>query len=306
VVKMDINKNLDTAIDKLSKIFMDKENNFKLKGASINLLKKSNINRKKEFESYSFDPDKIGLKPLEVSLLKENRLISRDNTEFTLTFKGVVMIEYSISTNNTHVNNFMEDLNKNFFENIIQKTTKPLEGQEKAVIITLLGLGCLSKKTALPLISSRDKVYSNVNYIRECVDSSIDFLKSIGYDDKTLENIWNLKVIGEDPVVARFNRLNDIRLKIKGVVKMSSGKYYLDLIINGQLNTEAFEELLDKLFDKKQLDTAQRKALNELLNKIENYNFKVVANSANPDFDLLPVKFQIQNIILSHYNRSVY
>jgi len=305
-MKMDINKSLDTAIDKLSKIFMNIDNNFKLKGVSINLLKKSNINRKKEFESYNFNPDRIGLKPIEVSLLKENGLISKDGDEFILTFKGVVMVEYSISTSDIQVNNFIDDLNKNFFENIIQKTAQPLEAQEKAVIITLLGLGCLSKQTALPLISSRDKLYSNVKDIRKCVDSSIEFLKNIGYGDKTLEKIWNLKVIGEDQVVARFNRLNDIRLKINGTLQMSSGKYYLDLIINGQLNTGAFEELLDKLFDKKQLDVTQRKALNELLDKIEGDKFKVIPNSVNPDFDLLPVKVQIQNIILSYYNRSVY
>lgn len=301
---MDINKSLDTAIDKLSKIFMNKDNNFKLKGVSINLLKKSNINRKKEFESYNFNPDRIGLKPIEVSLLKENGLISKYNDEFILTFKGVVIVEYSISTIDIYVNNFIDDLNKHFFENIIQKTAQPLEAQEKAVIITLLGLGCLSKQTSLPLISSRDKLRCNIKDIRKCVDSSIEFLKNIGYGDKTLEKIWNLKVTGEDPVVARFNRLNNIRLKINGILKMSGSKYYLDLIINGQLNTEAFEELLDKLFDEKQLDVTQRKNLNKLLDEIEGDKFNIVVNP--PDFDLLPVKVQIQKIILNHYNRNVY
>ena len=220
-----------------------------------------------------------------------------------LTFKGIIIIEYSIPTDNIHVNTFLEDLNKNFFEKIWQKTTASFEAQEKVIIITLLGLGCLSRKTALTLSSSRDKIYSNINEIKTCVDSSIDFLKSIEYSDRTLDNIWNLNVRGEDPVVARFNRLNNISLK-SNVVVISGGKYYLDLISNEKLNTEAFEQLLDKLFEKKQLDATQRKTFNKLLTDIEDNRFKVIVNPSDPDFDALRVKFQIQDEISSHYNRG--
>lgn len=300
---MNDNKNLDIAVDKLAKLFMNKDNNFKMKGSSINLLKKSNINRKKEFEYSTIDTKTIGLEPIEIDLLRENGIIFEKDNKFMLTFKGIILIEYSIPTDNTYVNNFLKDLNKNFFDKIWQKTTIPFEAQEKAIVITLLGLGCFSKETALTLSSSRDKIYSNINGIKKCVDNSIDFLKSIGYSDKTLDNIWSSKVRGEDPVVAKFSRLNNIRLK-SNVVVMSGGKYYLDLIRNEELNREAFERLLDKLFDKKQLDATQREAFNKLLKDIEGNRFKVIIEPSDPDFDVLRVKFQIQDEISSHYNRG--
>ncbi len=298
---MNNNRNLDFALDKLSKIFMN-NNKFKLKGSSIDLLKKSNVNRKKEFELYIFDPEKLGLELNEIDLLIQNKIIFEKDSKFILTYKGIIIIEYSILAYDMHVNSFLDDLNKGLFDKIWQKTKASFEAQEKVIIITLLGLGCFSKKTALTLSSSRDKIFSNINEIKKCVDSGIDFLKSIEYGDKTLDNIWNSKVRGEDPVVARFSRLNTIRLK-SNVVVMSGGKYYLDLISNGELNTEAFEILLDKLFDKKQLDATQRTAFNKLLKEIEENRFRVIVNPSDPDFNVLQVKFQIQDEILSYYRR---
>lgn len=300
---MSSSKTLDIAIDKLSKIFMDNNNNFKLNRSSIELLKKSNISRKKEFERYSFDAEKLGLELIEIESLRRNKIIFETNNKFILTFKGIIIMEYSISTDNMHVNTFLDDLNKNFFEKIWHKTTAPFQAQEKAIIITLLGLGCFSKTTALTISSSRDNIFSNTNEIRKCIDSSIDFLKSIGYGDRTLDNIWTSKVRGEDPVVAKFRRVNDIRMK-GDLVEMSGGKYYLNLISNGELNTESFEKLLDKLFDKKQLDVEQREMFNKLLKDIDDSKFKVIINQSEPDFKVLPLKYQIQDKILSHYNRG--
>ena len=127
----------------------------------------------------------------------------------------------------------------------------------------------------------------------------LNFITSLGdaYEDQTKDKIWKLDVRGEDPVAARMARMNSIGLKTDNIYKKSGG-HYLNVLNNGQLDTEKIEFLLRKIFDQGPLDYDKRNEFIDLLQRTYSDRYKIINNI--PNFNLLEVKYSISRCVLTY------
>ncbi len=288
---------LEESIKKLRNFW---QNRFKIKsleGMSIEVMKKASTYRKQFFKEYSFSMSVSGLNRSEETILIQNQLLSREGDEqISLTLKGMIVLGYDIDISDYRNNKFLDDLNNKYFNVLKTRTESSLQGQEKAVIITLIGLLAFTKNSSLSL-SRFNADYSNAEEVKQCVNKSINFLKSLGtkYIDNTMDNIWDSNVRGEDPVSAKFSRLNDIALKTNNIYKKVGGRHFLDLMNNNNFKEEKFECLLKKLFNCGFLDSRKREEFIELLDEIFSARYNII--NEVPDFDQLMVKYKIADCV---------
>ena len=270
-------------------------------GLTFQLLKKSSTSRKDFFNKHTFQLRQSELNNIEENSLIQNKVISyidAGKTKLTLTMKGIVLLEYDLEINDAKNNNFLNELNRYYYEGLIGKSGSPLECQEKGVIIALLGLLALSPQSAVKLSAYNDD-YSNTVAFRNCVDKGLNFVTNLdkAYEDQTKDKIWKLDVRGEDPVSARLARMNSIGLKTDNIYKKSGG-HYLHVLNGDKLDTNKIEFLLRKIFDQGPLDYEKRNEFIDLLQNIYSERYKVINNI--PDFNLLEVKYVIGQCVLTY------
>ena len=272
-----------------------------IKGSSLKILKMNKNKRKEFFEGMSLS-EATALLPTdkELFLIKENILAYTDKneTKITLTFKGIVILEYGLATPDISTLRLLDDLNSIYFTKVFEEADVPLSSEEKAIIITFLGLMAFSPESSLKLSSYKD-FHSNIEDFKTCVEKSIQFLKLMGpnYVDNTLDKIWASNVRGEDPVNAKMARLNDISPRTNGIYYKGQRRegHYLNLMKNREIDSADLEFLLKKLFDKGILSSEQRETFIELLKQIFSERHNFITNSS--DFDLLTNFYTMSNII---------
>jgi hypothetical protein len=272
-----------------------------INGLSLSILKMNKNKRKSFFDRMSVSKINSSLTiNTELFLIKENILAYTDKneTKITLTFKGILILDYGLSSIDISTYRLLDDLNSVYFVKVFEEVGVPLNGDEKAIIITLLGLMGFSPKSSLKLSSYKDS-HSNVEDFRACVEKSIDFLKSMGpkYVDNTLDKIWDYNVRGEDPVNAKMARLNNITTRTDGIYQKGQKKegHYLNLIKDKVIDTTNLEYLLKKLFDKGILSYEQRETFINLLKDIFSERHKFITNDS--DFNLLTNFYEMSNVI---------
>jgi hypothetical protein len=296
---MENESDVNISLKKLGDFWLTYVNLKSFNGISMKLMKKSSTQIKGFFNKHSFARSQSGLSEPEEFLLRQNKIVDSidDEGKLTLTMKGLILLEFSLDNYDSWCDKFLDELNRQYFESLKGKSVSPLEAQEKGVIIALLGLLALTPKTSLKLSAYNDS-YSNTESFRNCVDKSIDFLKSLGreYDDSTIKSIWNLDVRGEDPVNARLNRLNLIALRTNNIYKKSGG-HYLDVIVNGNLVQGKIEILLKKIFDHNTLEYKKREEFVKLLQDIYSERYTIMDNV--PDFNQLQVKYMISKCVMT-------
>lgn len=298
---MEGENSLSISIEKLKNFLLKQSGDTVYRGLTFQLMKKSSTSRKDFFNKHTFQLRQSELNTIEENSLIQNKVISyidAGRTNFTLTMKGIILLEYDLEINDAKNNNFLNELNKYYYEGLIGKSGSPLECQEKGVIIALLGLLAFSPQSAVKLSAYNDD-YSNTAAFRNCVDMGLNFITFLGeaYKDQTKDKIWKLDVRGEDPVAARMARMNSIGLKTDNIYKKSGG-HYLDVLNNGQLDTEKIEFLLRKIFDQGPLDYDKRNEFIDLLQRIYSDRYKIIKNI--PNFNLLEVKYSISRCVLTY------
>ena len=273
----------------------------RIKGTSLKILKMNKNKRKDFFEGMSLSKARVLLpNDKELFLIKENILAYTDKnlTKITITFKGIVILEYGLATPDISTLRLLDDLNSMYFTKVFEDADFPLSSEEKAIIITFLGLMAFSPESSLKLSSYKDS-HSNIDDFKNCVEKSIEFLKFLGpvYVDSTLDKIWASNVRGEDPVNAKMARLNDISPRTNGIYYKGQRKegHYLNLLKNQEIDSADLEFLLKKLFDKGILSSEQREKFIGLLKQIFSERHNFIINSS--EFDLLTNFYSMSNII---------
>lgn len=277
-------------LTELKKQFILIESDFNLS----QFLKKNKKNKQKFYNDFSFYQNNLDLSQLEIQDLIEKNLlkvISDLEGRMTLTFKALIMLKYEILNPDSKLNDLINDFNKEFFENVIGKSVQSLEPYEKAIIITLLGLGAFSNNYALKV---DDK---NKEHFKKAVDRSVNFLKGLGSDfDKKekLDEIWSKNVVGEGPVLGLMRRTNNLPIRTENIYSKTGG-HHLDILRGENIDENKLSYLLNRLFDIRKLDFAERKKLIETIDEIQKFEFKLFKNSA--PYDTLSIRKKIKRMI---------
>ena len=286
-----MNKQWEESVRELQNFAQNNPELKHIKGKTLNILKMSKSQRKKSFEEISFDRTGLTLSEnTEFFLYKENILAYTDKYErkTTITLKGIMILEYGLTNIDYPVMRMLDEINDSYFNKIFDDIDKPLTGEEKAIIITLLGFMSFYPNSSIKLSSYKD-LHLNVDSFKKSVERSIDFLKSLGqkYIDNTLDKIWSYNVRGEDPVNAKMSRLNDIVIKTNGIYCKGQRKegHYLDIMNSGHIDSTKIKFLLKKIFDKGALSFNQRESFIKLMDQLlsERYIFM----PSDSSFDLL-------------------
>lgn len=272
----------------------------KIRGTTLKVLKMSKSRRKSFFEKISFSKPESLPGNLESILTKENILSYIDRNEFKMTFtlKCLIMLEYKLTFSDVSTLRMLDDLNAEYYTNVFKATEYPLKGEEKAIIITLLGLMSFSPESSLKLSSHKDE-HSNVEDFRSCVNQSIEFLRFMGqeYIDNTLDRIWDSNVRGEDPVNAKMARIDDIVLKTNNTYQKAQRKegHFLDILKDDQINSEKLTFLLEKLFDKGPPTFEQREKFIDLLKQLSSERHRFRTNISG--FEILTIFYTMCDIV---------
>ncbi len=257
----------------------------------IELLKESKTKRDKFFIN-----NVINRTELEISddrfnyMLKEGilYLASEIDMKVLITIKGLIITIYGMTEVPKHVDDLLNDLNKEYFSKSFEDDEKaPLELREKVAIIVLLGLLSFSKNYSLKISTLRSK--KETPFI-DCIRKSADFLASLpGYEDEKEKAEKLFQNTSEGNVGVTFlRRLDNIQVRTESVkvstavyVK-SGGEHYLDLLEGNSIKDKNLSYLLRRVFNKRTLTFEERKSFINLLNEIEKERIYLMGN--NPDF----------------------
>lgn len=271
----------------------------KIKEKPWNVIKMTKKNKQKFFRSISFLRKEIELSNREIEDLKDKKIlkvISEKEDRLTFSLKGLLMLEYGIMNPTNEVNNMLDSLNKTFFESIIKTASEdPLKSDEKAILIGLIGLHAFSEDYALKLNKK------NKDYFRDAVDYAVSFIKCLGpkFDDGELDKIWSKNIVGEGPVLGKMRRIDKIQIHTEFIYKkVKNVGHYLDVLSNNEIDESKMTYLLKRIFDKKPLSYEEKEKLIEVLDKIQEYQFKLFKNE--PPFDTFKIKTQIKYCIESN------
>jgi hypothetical protein len=260
----------------------------------LSIIGKTKKNQQKFYRDISFLQDEIDFSDIEIEELIEKKILkflSRSEGRLTLTLKGLLLLDYWILNPTKEVIEMIDGFNSVFFEKIMQLAEKPLTSKEKAIIITVLGLGAISDEYVLKVEEK------NAEYFKKAVNRAAEFIESLGkeYCDGTIEKLWTRNVVGEGPILGEMRRTNQIPQKTEGIYTPLDKGHYLEILDNGNINETKLEYLIKKVFDKKPLLFDEKKAFIEVLNDIQKYEYKIF--KINPPFDTLEIKKQIKRTI---------
>lgn len=286
----------DEQLHALTSIFHKVRINSKIKGSIIiPLLKKEKKNIQKFFTENAILISEVNVSDIDLEDLyskKILKIVSHNQEKVVLTVKGLLLCEYHINAFIPEIDQFLNDLNSEYFDNIVQILEKPLDSVEKSIIITLLGLGAISEDFQLEVNSN------NQNSFKEAVDLSKNFLLSLGDEfqqDGTLDKLWKSDVDGEDPGIALRKRTNELARKTENIYSTNNKKQFIKLIKNNSLDLKTTKYILKKVFDVRILDYEEKKQFLQVLDEIQRISFDLF--SVLPSYDKNRIRRQIKLII---------
>jgi len=281
--------------EKLDEIFISIKNKHSpKKSLSLFILNKSTKNIQDFYlKNTSFEPNEYNISIVEIDELVNKKIIRKLNTEndnYSITFKGILILEYSLYNCYGPIENMLDEFNTTYFEDILKISKKKLTGKEKAVLLGLLGLMAISQDYTIKLTENNQ--YS----FKEAVDLSVNFIRMFPeFYDETKDVMWKREIIGETPITAEMRRLNDLTSKTENIYKNDKG-YYLQIFNNNFIDEKALKFLLNKIFVDKFLDNKNKEKLKNLLDEIQQKCAPMVFHEP-PKFDKLEIRRQIRRII---------
>lgn len=283
----------ETQVSELSRLI---ERSIGKNRVSTNILTTSKKSAQEIYNKISFSRSEMKLSESDFEdLLSKNmiKIISKKDAKVTLTLKSIIIMEYKILEVTSQVNKMLDDINKEFFDNVMHLSEKPVSSKEKAIIIALIGLNTFSEGYMLQLKEEKGHEF------KSAVDIAVGFLKTLGqeFDDGTLDKIWSRNVIGEGPVLSEMRRLNQIQMSTEGVYKNTKSGHYLDILRNNKLNEERFNYILSRIFDKRTPTYEEKKQMIKALDEIQQYEYKLFRTI--PPFNTLDIRKRIKYLIES-------
>ena len=249
----------------------------------VKLFKKRESERMKFFSEIAFKADEIKIPIGRIrELIELNVLdyISEVKGDICITAKGSLILKYNLVNLPNSVDDFLNHINEEFYEDIRKKSKTPLNFEEKCAIITLMGLLSFTKKYSIDIQSLREKENDSID---KCFVKVSEFLSStLGVENLSGYKLTNSDTEGK-PAVTFFRRLDNIQLKTESIYVKSGGSHYLDIISNQAIDQWKLSFLLRRIFDKEPLNFEERLALVSLLREIEDDRISILGNL--PDFN---------------------
>lgn len=281
--------------EELKKILSRVKDNLGVEKIFLDLIPKTRKGKQQIYkDTLSFFQKELDLSQIEIDDLIDKNILkytSKKDNKLTLTLKSILILEYGLNSVSEGTDELIDDLNKEFYENVFQLSDDPLTSLERAIIIGMIGVEAISNEYCI----KPDE--ENQDYLKSVVDCASEFLKKLGpdYNDGSLEKLWKKVVIGEGPILAEFRRLNKIPIHTEGIYKKEGGKHYLDLVTDKSLNEPRTIYIIKKLFDKRPLNFDEKKEFLETLENIHSFEFKIFKD--NPPFDSFEVRKSIKRLI---------
>ena len=264
------------------------------KSLGLFILNKSTKNIQDFYlKNTTFDPKNYNISIAEIDELVNKKIIRKLNTEnnnYSITFKGILILEYGLYNCYGNTENMLDEFNTTYFEDILKISKKNLTGKEKAVLLGLLGLMALSEDYTIKLTEANQYAF------KAAADLSVSFIRIFPefYDD-VKDALWKREIIGETPITAEMRRLNDLTSKTENIYKNDKG-YYLQILNNSNIDENALKFLLKKIFENKFVDNENKEKLKNLLDEIQQKCAPMVFYES-PKFNKLEIRGQIRSII---------
>ena len=282
--------NVDQLLDKISEYF--KRN----KGIDLNeikiiqLIKSQQKKWLNEFNKLSFNLNDIEDLVYNIKFLEQEKLVLRDPERpniYILSLKSLLYYKYKIP----YQNRILDDLNEEFFLKPFKVKEIPLNGDEKAIILALLGLLALDNNSSVKITPGTAS-----EAFKESVEEAASYLKSHSYGDKTLENIWSSQIKGEEPVFSKMRRMNDIGKKTNNIYVKDENGHYLNILNGDNLDNDKLNLLLKKIFNKDVLSYEERSELLKLLDKIYEKRTKIIKSNQTA-LNILLIRLKLKEMI---------
>jgi len=265
-----IEKEQHDAIERIAK-YLEEIKGCKLENA-LSIIKKTPSNRSKYFDGLIFDASEV-IDEESLGRMKRDKLLYElAFGQYVITLKFLIVREFDHE--NLGIWGFIDQLNEKYFESLYYKKTQPLAGDEKAIILALIGLMSFNEDSAF----KADSDYKSSTF-KKCVERIVEFLKDCSYNDSSLNNVWSIKARGEEEVQAKLARLKDVGTKTSNIYqKDRKGGHFIDILDGENINKSKFNELMKKIFDKGPLSLEMKDKLIEILKQINGERNDALSN----------------------------
>jgi hypothetical protein len=264
----------DEGFDAMRKIvkYLEDIMNYELVDA-LSVIKKTTGNRSKYFDRMRFDAGEVIDNMSLRKMLRDGLLYEMAPKEYVVTLKFLIIRE-CIDDSKLDIWRFIDRINEEYFLSLYDKRNQPLAGDEKAIILALMGLMSFTEDSAFKADSEQ-----KASAFRKCVERCAEFLRECSYSDSSLHNVWSIKARGENEVQAKLARLSDVVTKTSNIYKKDrKDGHFIDILTGENINRPSFNELMKKIFNKGPLTLVQKDRLIDTLAQIERERSEVLTN----------------------------
>jgi hypothetical protein len=192
------------------------------------------------------------------------KIVSEKEKTATISFKGLILLEYGILNFEKSYDAFLNDIDSNYFGSILESTHNAFEAREKAIITFMLGTGAISQTYSVRVDEN------NMGEYKKAVDMAADFLYKNGFDDGTLKKLWTREIVGLDPAISEFQRLDKICVNTEGIYrKPPNSGHYLDIFNDDKIDKKNLVYLIKKIFEGKPISYDERQEYLRCLDDIK-------------------------------------
>lgn len=211
-----------------------------------------------------------------LTLSRDGLIYEIGNDKYIVTLKALILARYGV----TNIDEFLNDLNKQFFIELYNKNTQELTWDEKTIILTLLGLMACDKNSAFKFTTDE-----NAEVFQKCAKDALIFLQENNVIDSkfTIDDLFNYNARGEHKVQAKMTRINNIRIKTNNIYcKDTKLGHYLKIIIDNNINKDNLYFILRLIFN----ELPNKQNLINLLNKMYTRRYEVLSEDSNISLSL--------------------
>ncbi|KQB34064.1 hypothetical protein [Acidiplasma cupricumulans] len=211
-----------------------------------------------------------------LTLSRDGLIYEIGNDKYVVTLKALILARYGV----TNIDEFLNDLNKQFFIELYNKNTQELTWDEKTIILTLLGLMACDKNSAFKFTTDE-----NAEVFQKCAKDALIFLQENNVIDSkfTIDDLFNYNARGEHKVQAKMTRINNIRIKTNNIYcKDTKLGHYLKIIIDNNINKDNLYFILRLIFN----ELPNKQNLINLLNKMYTRRYEVLSEDSNISLSL--------------------
>ena len=262
---------------------------------SISLIKKNEKNIQNFFADLHFNENEWPYETSDLDILVSKKILFKDEKEgkYLLTYKGLVIVDYNIIQFDD-CDQFLNDLNSNFFEKTFKIKDDPLKEQNIVILFTVLGSLAFSSDYSLEIDESNKTIFFKTAQI------AIEILQKYYPQNATeFEKIWDSKIVGEDPILQIMRRLDELPKKTGNIFKSPSRNkhgVYVDILNeDGSINSLKVIFLIKKIFKREIFDFAQKQEIIKCLNELEKSSFMLI--KSNKTINKIAIKTQLRDII---------